>query len=944
MDYKDTLNLPVTDFPMKASLAQTEPEILAQWEQMGIYQLIRTARAGCSRYTLHDGPPYANGSIHLGTALNKILKDIVVRAQTMEGRDAPYVPGWDCHGLPIEHRVTQELRKQGKTAGRMELREKCAETALHFMGVQRQQFQRLGVLGDWENPYLTLKPAYEAHELEVFAEMVGLGLVTRALKPVYWCPSYETALAEAEVEYYDITSPSIYVKFPSIDVATVAGAPDLGGLPLSVLIWTTTPWTLPANLAICLSPEVDYAFARFGDEVMVMAEYLIPRVAKEAGLGDWELLGKVPGKLFEYKKCKHPFIDRESLLILGPHVNLEQGCGCVHTAPGHGLEDYLIGLQYNLPVYSPVDSRGCFTSEFPECAGKFVEKANADIIAMMEARGVLVHQADYLHSYPHDWREKKPIIFRATPQWFVSLEHSNLRGRLLEAIDQVEWVPQWGRERINGMLSNRVEWCISRQRAWGVPIPAVYDSATGEAMLTRELVMAVAEVFREHGSAVWFAAIDGQTTPAVDQLWAAIRRATNSSPERPLRLETDTLDVWFDSGASHRAVLNNEYGLSWPADLYLEGSDQHRGWFQSSLTTAIAVQGQPPYRTVLTHGFFVDEDRRKMSKSLGNVIEPEQVISQYGADVLRIWVASEDFRNDIPVSHNILKQRAEAYRKIRNTWRYLLGALNDFKPEQAVEDRQLLMMDRWVLDKLNRLSRHVRQAYREFEFHRAFHRMHEFCVLDLSAHYLDILKDRLYTFPTEGTARRAAQTVLYRVLVETVKLMNPILVFTCEEVWQNLRKAGLVSEASVNLAEWEELGETRLNQEQTGDLEFLQQVREAVVAALEPYRKDKRIGQSLAAKIQLTCADELGYARLRRALQAPAGDDLEAWLVASQVQLCNQLEGEDVVHPESMPTLAIRILPADGEKCPRCWIYVQPGQWRKICRDHSEICPYRDLK
>jgi len=923
-------------FPQRANLAKREPAILKFWEDERIYHRIRDCRTGAPRFILHDGPPYANGHIHLGTALNKILKDITVRSQTLAGQDAPYVPGWDCHGLPIEHKVMQEIRKEGKAVGTLELRRRCRDYGLQFIDVMTEDFKRLGVLGEWEKPYITLNPEFEAHELRLFSKLVERGMVYRSLKPVYWCPGYQTALAEAEVEYLDHTSPSIYVKFPSIDVEEALG-PDCGdpAKPLSVLIWTTTPWTLPANLGIALHPEFEYAVMETDTDRMVVARDLAESVAREAHVGSYTVHNGPRGGAFEGKKCRHPFVDRESLLILGAHVTLETGSGCVHTAPGHGHEDYLAALQYGLDIYSPVDDEGKFTADFPDFCGVFVMDANTSIVELLRSKGALLWESKLTHSYPHDWREKKPVIFRATPQWFISMERADLRNQLMSQIEGVQWIPKWGKERIRSMLDNRVEWCISRQRTWGVPIPAIHLKEQGEAILDPWFIRKLADLVEETGVDVWFEALEGVSNKGTERLRKLVEETLREKGQTgEWRLEKDTLDVWFDSGSTHQAVLNDAFGLSYPADLYLEGSDQHRGWFQSSLITAVAAELGAPYRAVLTHGFFVDEQGEKMSKTKGNYIETSQAVEDYGADVLRLWVASEDFRNDISVSTNILKQRSEAYRRFRNTFRFILCSLYDFSLEDRVPDRDLFGIDRYEIEKWRELESQIRRAYDTYEFHRVYHLANAYCTVDLSARYLDILKDRLYTFRKDSLARRSAQTALLRIMRGLVQSLSPLLAFTCEEAWQALRRMGLVEEESVALTCWAER-EEEPDREILDRWDWLFELRDGVNAAVEPLRKEGKLGQSLEAAVEIWFRNEAEYRIAEELLQRPSGDDLPSLLIVSAVQCHSDEAPKGACIPERPDTVGVNVALAQGDKCVRCWRVVPR---RGADPQHPEIC------
>jgi isoleucyl-tRNA synthetase len=922
-DYRETLNLPKTPFPQRAQLPKREPEFLSFWKDIDLYGKMRASREGAPKFILHDGPPYANGGIHVGTALNKILKDIVVRSQFLLGKDVPFVPGWDCHGLPIELGVTGPLEKKGKTVPRTVLRRLCKEYALKFMNIQRDQFKRLGCVGDWDNPYLTLKPDYEAEELLAFATMVDQGMVYHGLKPIQWCPSCHTALAEAEVEYEDHSSPSIYVKFPVIPESLEGKKLSDALADTKVLIWTTTPWTIPANLAICLHPEFNYSIISADGEKLLLASDLVSRVVMETGLGDCEEIERIKGTDLEGIACRHPFIDRKSVLILGDHVTLEQGTGCVHTAPGHGAEDYIVGQKYKLDVYSPVDDDGKFTEEFPEFAGQGVMKANRGINDLLREKGALLHESEYHHSYPHCWRCKGPIIFRATPQWFISLEVGNLRDRILEEIDRVTWVPSYGRERIRSMVELRHEWCISRQRTWGVPIPALYCRKCGQVQLEAGFVRALAEIVRTEGCDVWFAALDGDAPESLKQLLDETK--CRECGETDLRMESDILDVWYDSGTSHQGVLRRHSELSYPADLYLEGSDQHRGWFQSSLSIAVAINQGAPYRKVLTTGFTVDEDGRKMSKSIGNFIPIEELLEQNGADILRLWVASEDFRQDISISQGIIKRLTQTYFRIRNTCRYLLGNLHDFAWDHAVAEEDMNEIDRWALSRLRRVGSRCSEAYESFEYHRIFHTINNFCTVDLSSVYLDILKDRLYTFPRDSRSRRSAQTVMARIATDLARILSPILSFTAEEVWQELRNIGLAKEESVALTAWEE-DTGKIDDEFMERWEHLFALRREVQAALEILRKDGVIGSSLEAEVVLHTENDRLRDLLARYVSPPhAGDDLASIFITSRADVADkELEAadEDGVFrspAKGLDGVVIEVRKTGARKCARCW-------------------------
>ncbi|MCL2336313.1 MAG: isoleucine--tRNA ligase, partial [Firmicutes bacterium] len=867
MDYGKTLNLPQTEFPMRGNLPQREPEILQTWEAMDIYKLVQQKNSGRPKFILHDGPPYANGCIHLGHTLNKVLKDIVVKYHSMAGFDAPYVPGWDTHGLPIEQQAIKNLGLNRHKIDTVEFRNKCKEYALKYVDIQREEFKRLGVRGDWEHPYLTLMPHFEARQIGVFGEMAKAGYIYKGLKPVYWCSSCETALAEAEVEYADKKSPSIYVKFPVRD--------GKGLLPEEntfVVIWTTTPWTLVANMAICLRPEFDYLLLESGGEKLLVAKELKDSFLRETGLEDGPVRREYKGAELEGILCAHPFAERQSPLILGDHVTLEAGTGCVHTAPGHGHEDYLVGLKYNLAIMSPVDGRGKFTAEGGQFAGLAYQEANGAILETLGQTGALVKALTVRHQYPHCWRCKQPVFFRATEQWFASID--GFRQAALNAIEQVRWIPAWGRDRIHNMVANRGDWCVSRQRTWGVPIPIFYCAACGKPVINDQTITHLQELFRAQGADVWFGReAEGLTPPGL------------VCPEcggTKFSKETDTMDVWFDSGSSHLAVLDEPDiwpELSRPADLYLEGSDQHRGWFNSSLNTSVAVCGGAPYRAVLTHGFLVDENGRKMSKSLGNVVDPLKVIEQMGADILRLWVSSADYRGDLAVSQNILKQMTEAYRKIRNTCRFMLGNIYDFAPgRDFVPYGQMPELDRWALLKLHRLMQRVDKGYRDYEYHTVYHAIHHFCTVDMSAQYLDIIKDRLYCEATASPARRSAQTVMYEGLHVLVRLLTPILTFTAEEIWRHLPKTADAPE-SVQLTDMPLADEGYLDPALEEKWGRLMKVRGVATRALEKARQEKVIGNSLEARVTLYVDQETA------AFLQPLTADLPVLLIVSGAAL-----------------------------------------------------------
>ncbi len=895
--YDGTINLPQTEFPMRANLPKKEPEILKFWQDIDVYRLVQNKNQHREKFILHDGPPYANGDIHLGHTLNKVLKDMIVKHRSMAGFDAPYVPGWDTHGLPIEQQAIKNLVIDRHKTDVIEFRRFCRDYALKYVDIQRDEFQRLGVRGDWNNPYLTLKPEFEGIQIKVFGDMANKGYIYKGLKPVYWCADCETALAEAEIEYHDKVSPSIYVKFP---VVQGKGIVPEGSF---VIIWTTTPWTLPANTAVCLHPEFTYLLVAVNGEKYVIAQGLLETVAQELGWSNYEVEAEFKGEQLERIVLRHPFIDRDSLAILGEHVTLEAGTGCVHTAPGHGEDDFYVGKIYDLDVISPVDDQGKFTDVAGKFAGLYVHKANQQIIEELVQRGMLLKSSNYSHQYPHCWRCKNPIVYRATNQWFASID--GFRQQALEAIDSVRWIPSWGRERIYNMVRDRGDWCISRQRTWGVPIPIFYCAECGETIISPETINHVSELFTQYGSDIWFEKTAQDLLPT-DFVCPACG-------SREFTKETDIMDVWFDSGSSHVAVLETYPELRWPADMYLEGSDQHRGWFNSSLSTSVAIRGVAPYRQVLTHGFIVDEKGYKMSKSSGNVIDPLVMIEELGADILRLWVASADYRNDISVSQNIIKQSSEAYRKIRNTCRFILGNLYDFNPDKdAVAYEHLTDLDKWALMKMDRLIRRVSKAFDDYEFHVVFHAVHNFCTVDLSNIYFDILKDKLYCNRAEDPERRSAQTVLYQLINNLVAILSPILAFTSEEIWSYLKKDGMP--ASVQLLEWPETNDSYIDETLEARIDQILNLREVVTKALEEARTQKTIGHSLGAKVMIY-ADQDWLQVLSNTMQ------LEKMLIVSQVEVKeSETRDSDAVALEGVSGVWVKVQSADGEKCERCWI------------------------
>jgi isoleucyl-tRNA synthetase len=899
-DYAKTLNLPQTDFPMRAGLPLREPEYLARWQEMDIYKLVQDHRRGKPKYVLHDGPPYANGDIHMGTAMNKVLKDIIVKHKTMSGFDAPYVPGWDTHGLPIEHQVVKVGKIKRSEVTQLEFRQHCRDYALRFLDVQREQFKRLGVRGDWDNPYITLKPEFEAKQIEVFGQMFEKGYIYKGLKPVHWCPQCETALAEAEIEYDEHKSPSIYVRFPVSDGLGKLENPE----NVYFVIWTTTPWTIPANLAICLHPKLTYVRVKTPEHgELILAEGLMGSVLETFKITDYQVVAKYTGAELEGIVCRHPLYERDSVIVLGEHVTLEAGTGCVHTAPGHGQDDYEVGLKYGLDVYAPMDHTGRFTKEAGRFAGLHYNEGNKQVTKALEEEGALMSLAFIKHPYPHCWRCKEPVLFRATEQWFASVE--GFRRDALDAIKNVQWIPSWGQERIHNMIVDRHDWCISRQRVWGVPIPIFYCTDCDKELINRDTIRAVADLFAKEGSDAWFAREAKDILPS---------NTSCDCGHGEFRKETDIMDVWFDSGSTHAAVLETHPDLTSPADLYLEGSDQYRGWFQSSLLTSVATRGRAPYKSTLTHGWVVDGEGKKMSKSLGNVMAPEKIIKQYGADILRLWVSSSDFKSDVRVSQDILKQLGEVYRKIRNTTRYILGNCHDFNPQtDALPYDQLDELDQFAMHRLQVLVERVSRAYNEFDFHVVFHTIHNYCVLEMSNFYLDVLKDRLYTSAASSKARRSAQTVLHEILLALVKLIAPVLTFTSEEVWSYLPGK---EEVSVQMADWPQVNGSYKDDQLAQRWQKLLEYRDVVTRRLEEARKEKRIGASLVASLELY-TDEAAYAAL-----SPFEARLPELFIVSA---CTLHKPGPVPEDAALEKgLAIKVGTASGEKCERCWM-VHPG-------------------
>ncbi|MEX2462512.1 MAG: isoleucine--tRNA ligase [Paenibacillaceae bacterium] len=892
MDYGKTLNLPQTDFPMRGNLPQAEPKIQQWWDEIDIYAQVQTQSKGKPKFILHDGPPYANGDIHIGHALNKILKDIIVRYKSLQGFDAPYVPGWDTHGLPIEQAITNSGKVDRKKMSISEFREYCKEYALSWVEKQKVQFQRLAIRGDWENPYITLQPQYEAQQIRVFGDMVKKGYIYKGLRPVYWSPSSESALAEAEIEYKEKTSPSIYVAFQVKD--------GKGKLPqdAAIVIWTTTPWTLPANLGISVNPEFTYVIVEVNERKFVVAEGLLENVSKELEWIDAKVVVKIQGSELEFVTCQHPFYDRESLVMIGDHVTLEAGTGCVHTAPGHGEDDFSIGQQYNLGVLCPIDDQGKFTNEAPGYEGIYYEKANTLITDRLRESGHLLKLSSIVHQYAHDWRTKKPVIYRATEQWFASIE--KFRGEMLEEIKQVNWTPHWGELRLHNMIADRGDWCISRQRAWGVPIPIFYCRSCNHPLVNEQTIEKVASIFAAEGSNAWFIKDEKELLPK-----------GITCPEcgkDQFRKEHDIMDVWFDSGSSHAAVLEARPELQWPADLYLEGSDQYRGWYNSSLITGTAVRGKSPYKAILSHGFTLDGEGKKMSKSLGNTVDPNKVCNSLGADILRLWVSSVDYQADMRISDNILSQITEVYRKIRNTLRFLLSNLTGFDPavDQVSKD-QLEELDRFTLGQLDQMTERVLAAYESYEFHIVYQSVHHFCAVDLSALYLDIVKDRLYASSPNAVGRKAAQTVLYEALTVITKLIAPLLPHTADEIWKFIPG---VEQVSVQLSQMPSVKVNRYDAAlEYKWLQFIE-VRDDALKALEDARAKKLIGNALGAALDLYADEEM-------IVLLSQFEQLEQLFIVSKVVVHSAVD----IPAEAIQfkKLAVRVSTAIGDKCERCW-------------------------
>lgn len=919
MDYNKTLNLPETEYPMRGNLPAKEPVMLENWDNEQLYKKILEKNEGKPSYILHDGPPYANGDIHLGTALNKVLKDIIVKQKNMSGYKANYVPGWDTHGLPIELKAMKSIGVEDGAIPPLELRKHCREFALSFVESQKQQFKRLGVLGDFDNPYLTLKPEFEARQVKVFGEMIKRGYIYKGLKPVYWCPECQTALAEAEIEYQDDPCYSVYVKFNVVEDKGLLTALGLDLKNTYFVIWTTTTWTLPGNLAICLGPDYEYTVVKANGENYIMAKELIEPTLKAAGIEEYETIGSFTGKELEYCKAQHPFMPRTSLVIVGDHVTLESGTGCVHTAPGYGVDDFEVCKKYpELGIVVGVDGHGVLTEQSGMFAGLKTDDANKVIAKHLVETNHMFATEKILHQYPHCWRCKSPILFRATEQWFCSVK--DFRDETVKAIEDVEWIPAWGEDRIKGMVLDRSDWCISRQKTWGVPIPIVYCKDCHKPIVNDDTINAISELFRREGSDAWW------KYDAKDIIPASVKCECGCSE---FEKETDIMDVWFDSGVTHTAVLDEREGLSSPADLYLEGADQYRGWFQSSLLTSVVINGRAPYKAVCTHGWVVDGEGKTMHKSLGNGIEPKEIYDKNGADILRLWVASSDYHSDIRISKPILAQLSEAYKKIRNTARYILGNLSNQGgfdlDKDGVAYENMEELDKWAIMRLDNLIDKVNEAYNAFDFHIVFHAIHNFCVVDMSNFYLDIIKDRLYCEKPDSTIRRSAQTAMYRILSAISRLVAPILSFTADEIWSYMNHCASENPESVFLNDMPEKSGMTYSDEFVAKWDYIYDLRFDAKKALELKRADKVIGSSLEADLVIAASDD--YDKL-----VNIKDILPAVFIVSKVDIENTAEGE---YKGETTGLGFTVKKASGRKCERCWIYSDTvGE----CDEHPTLC------
>ena len=920
-DYTSSLNLPRTEFAMRANLPQREPEMIKYWDSIDLYNKMVDGGEGKPLYVLHDGPPFSNGNIHMGTAMNKILKDFINKSKAMGGYKVPYIPGWDNHGMPIESAIIKKNKLDRKSMSISEFRSACHKFAQDFVDIQMGQFIRLGVTADWEHPYLTMSPEFEAREVEVFGEMYKKGYIYKGLKPVYWCPKDETALAEAEIEYRTDKCTSIYVKFKvNDDKGLLSGVCDLD--KTYFIIWTTTTWTLPGNLAIALNPVEDYVVAKAcNGEFYIVAEALLTKTMLEGGIESFEVVKTLKGSEFEFMTARHPFIDRDSVIVNADYVTMDSGTGCVHTAPGFGADDYITCRKYNIDIIVPVDDKGYQTKDAGKFAGMYYAESNDAILADMKESGALFASEDIEHEYPHCWRCKNPIIFRATPQWFCSVDA--FKEEAVKACDEVQWLPEWGGDRIKQMVRDRADWCISRQRHWGLPIPVVYCKDCGKPICNDETIANISKLFGEKGSNCWYDLEAAELLPAGFKC----PHCGGNNFEK----EANTLDGWFDSGSSHFVAIENKEGQKWPADMYLEGADQYRGWFQSSLLTAVGAKGEgAPYKTVLTHGWVVDGEGKAMHKSLGNSIAPEEMISKYGADLVRLWVASSDYRVDVRVSDNIFKQLSEAYRKIRNTARIIMANLSDFNPDtDIVKASEMYEIDKWILAKFNELVKVCRKAYDDFEFHIIYHEINNFCTTELSKLYIDITKDRVYTAKADSFARRSAQSAMYRVLNGLTRLVAPLITFTGEEIWQFMPHASTDKKESVFLNDMPEYCECIAFADIVAKWDKQFELRDDVMKALEIARADKLIGKSLDAKITIFAENAEIYEILNS-----FGDELKAVYIVSGIKLVNKKsDGKAFADTES--GIEILVEPADGHKCDRCWAYSTEGD---VTEDGGFIC------
>ena len=929
-DYNSTIILPKTDFPMRAGLPKREPELLREFQEKKVYETLIKKNAGKPAFILHDGPPFSNGDIHLGHALNKILKDIIVKYKNMSGFMAPYTPGWDNHGMPIEKAIIEKNKLDRKKMSIPEFRKACHAFASEYVDRQREQFKRLGVIGDWDNPYLTMDPGFEAEEVRVFGKMYERGYIYKGFKPVYWCPTDETALAEAEIEYKDVPCTAIYVKFNIKDSKGV-----LDGLPnadkASFLIWTTTPWTLPGNLAITLGPDIEYAICAVGDELYIVASELVETVFQKVGIDKYEVIKKLPGTAFELMTTKHPLYDRESLIILGDHVTVDAGTGCVHTSPGHGVDDFNVCRNYpQLPMLMPVSERGIMTEEALQYSGMHYSKANAAIVSDLEAGGNLLLAEQYEHSYPHCWRCRNPIIFRATEQWFASVDA--MKDAAVAACEDIAWMPEWGKERMIAMLIERSDWCISRQRHWGLPIPVFYCEQCEKPVCTSETIDTVSELFKAKGSNAWYETDAKEILPD----GFVCPHCSSNSFEKCY----DSLDCWFDSGSTHAAVLHGQFpNLSFPADVYLEGGDQYRGWFQSSMLTSIATNGVAPYRRVITNGWTLDGEGKAMHKSLGNAISPDEIVKVYGADILRLWVASIDYKSDVRMSKDMLKQLSDIYLKIRNTARFILGNLNEFDPDNLVPVEDMLELDRWALARLNALVAAVEASYEKYEFHSIYHGIHNFCTVEMSNFYLDIIKDRLYCDPADSLSRKSAQTTIYLILDALVRMIAPVLAFTSEEIWAKMPHHKGVEVDSVLYNQIPQPNaEHSLTPEKDNMWDKLLRLRADVNKALELSRTDKIIGKPLEAEVTLVLDDVAA-----EAFEEISALDLKSLFIVSSVIVQRESSADiadscdaNCVKGIDFPGVSVYVRPSVDPKCSRCWIHNKDVG---LSSEHPELCP-----